>query len=204
MNNIKKCNIIYLTMKDINLIVATSINYGIGYDNKMCWNIPDELKSFKKITTTVDDEKKKNCVIMGKNTWFSLPKAPLKDRINIVISNNNYDTLTKTIGSDEVIVLKSINDALLYININENIENAFIIGGAQLYNDFLDNYIEHIKYVYMSVVIDKQYECDKFISSNIIFNNFAFKKNIAQQNHRYISMIGKNKYDYKIIDEDPD
>jgi len=191
-------------MKDINLIVATSINYGIGYDNKMCWNIPDELKSFKKITTTVDDEKKKNCVIMGKNTWFSLPKAPLKDRINIVISNNNYDTLTKTIGSDEVIVLKSINDALLYININENIENAFIIGGAQLYNDFLDNYIEHIKYVYMSVVIDKQYECDKFISSNIIFNNFAFKKNIAQQNHRYISMIGKNKYDYKIIDEDPD
>jgi len=191
-------------MKDINLIVATSINYGIGYDNKMCWNIPDELKHFKKITTTVVDEKKKNCVIMGKNTWFSLPKAPLKDRINIVISGNNYDTLTKTIGSDEVIVLKSINDALLYININENIESAFIIGGAQLYNDFLNNYIEHIKYVYMSIVVDKQYECDKFIASNIIFNNFEFEKNIAQQNNKYISMIGKNKYDYKIIDEDPD
>jgi len=191
-------------MKDINLIVATSINYGIGYDNKMCWNIPDELKHFKKITTIVVDEKKKNCVIMGRNTWFSLPKAPLKDRINIVISDNNYDTLTKTIGSDEVIVLKSINDALLYVNINKNIESAFIIGGAQLYNDFLDNYIEHIKYVYMSVVVDKQYVCDKFISSNIIFNNFDFEKNVAQQNNKYISMIGKNKYDYKIIDEEPD
>jgi len=204
MINIKKCDIIYVIMKDINLIVATSINYGIGYDNKMCWNIPDELKHFKKITTTVDDENKKNCVIMGKNTWFSLPKAPLKDRINIVITDNNYDTLTKTIGSDEVIVLKSINDALLYVNINKNIECAFIIGGAQLYNDFLNNYIEHIKYVYMSVVIDKQYECDKFIASNIIFNNFEFEKNIAQQNNKYISMIGKNKYDYKIIDEEPD
>jgi len=204
MINIKKCNILYVIMKDVSLIVATSINYGIGYDNKMCWNIPDELKHFKKVTTTVEDEKKKNCVIMGKNTWFSLPNAPLKDRINIVISVNDYDTLTKTIGGDEVIVLKSINDALLYINISENIERAFIIGGAQLYNDFLDNYIEHIKYVYMSIVIDMNYECDKFIASNIIFNNFEFEKNIAQQNNKYISMIGKNKNNYKIIDEDPD
>jgi len=191
-------------MKDINLIVATSINYGIGYDNKMCWNIPDELKHFKNITTTVIDANKKNCVIMGKNTWLSIPKSPLKDRINIIISVNDYDYLSKTIGSEEVIVLKSINDALLYININENIEKAFVIGGAQLYNDFLDNYIEHIKYVYMSIVIDMDYECDKFIASNIIFNNFEFEKNIAQQNNKYISMIGKNKNNYKIIDEDPD
>jgi len=191
-------------MKDINLIVATSINYGIGYDNKMCWNIPDELKHFKNITTTVIDANKKNCVIMGKNTWLSIPKSPLKDRINIIISVNDYDYLSKTIGSEEVIVLKSINDALLYINIHENIEKAFVIGGAQLYNDFLDNYIEHIKYVYMSVVIDMDYECDKFIASNIIFNNFEFEKNIAQQNNKYISMIGKNKNNYKIIDEDPD
>jgi dihydrofolate reductase len=52
--------------KNINIIVATSTNYGIGFDNKMCWHIPDELKHFKNITTAVDDDKKKNCVIMGK------------------------------------------------------------------------------------------------------------------------------------------
>ena len=33
--------------KNINIIVATSTNYGIGYENKMCWNIPNELKYFK-------------------------------------------------------------------------------------------------------------------------------------------------------------
>jgi len=191
-------------MKDINLIVATSINYGIGYENKMCWNIPDELKHFKNITTNVVDKNKKNCVIMGKNTWFSIPKSPLKDRINIIISVNDYDYLSKTIGGDDVIVLKSINDALLYININENIETAFVIGGAQLYNDFLDNYIQNIKYVYMSIVIDMNYECDKFIASNIIFNNFNFENKNIKQTNKYISMIGKNKYDYKIIDEEPD
>ena len=191
-------------MKDINLIVATSINYGIGYENKMCWNIPDELKHFKNITTNVVDKNKKNCVIMGKNTWFSIPKSPLKDKINIIISVNDYDYLSKTIGGDDVIVLKSINDALLYININENIETAFVIGGAQLYNDFLDNYIQNIKYVYMSIVIDMNYECDKFIASNIIFNNFNFENKNIKQTNKYISMIGKNKYDYKIIDEEPD
>jgi len=51
--------------KNINIIVATSTNYGIGYENKMCWNIPNELKYFKNITTTVNDIDKKNCVIMG-------------------------------------------------------------------------------------------------------------------------------------------
>ena len=51
-------------LKDINIIVATSTNYGIGYDNNMCWNISEELKNFKKITCTVTDETKKNCVII--------------------------------------------------------------------------------------------------------------------------------------------
>ena len=70
--------------KDINIIVATSTNYGIGYDNKMCWNIPEELNKFKEITTEVIDKTKKNCIIMGKNTWYSLPKKPLINRINII------------------------------------------------------------------------------------------------------------------------
>lgn len=81
------------TGKDINIIVATSTNYGIGYDNKMCWNMPEELKNFKKITSDVNDNNKKNCVIMGKNTWYSLPKRPLANRINIIVSSNDYDKI---------------------------------------------------------------------------------------------------------------
>jgi dihydrofolate reductase len=88
--------------KDINIIVATSTNYGIGFENKMCWHIPNELKHFKNITTTVDDINKKNCVIMGKNTWYSLPKRPLVNRINIIISSQDYEKISREIDELDI------------------------------------------------------------------------------------------------------
>ena len=186
--------------KNINIIVATSTNYGIGYENKMCWNIPNELKYFKNITTTVNDIDKKNCVIMGKNTWYSLPKRPLANRINIIISSRDYEKISREIdeldAKDKEIVkiFKNIEESLKYVDEEENIETVFIIGGAQLYNDFLDNYVENIKYVYMTIIYDKNYECDKFIAANIIFNNFRFeKKDVYNSELKYITMKGYNK-----------
>lgn len=186
--------------KDINIIVATSTNYGIGYDNKMCWNIPEELNKFKEITTEVIDKTKKNCIIMGKNTWYSLPKKPLINRINIIISSNDYEKIKNEIEENykniENVpkIFKNIEDAFKYVNDTDIIESAFIIGGAVLYNTCLDNYIEKIKYIYMSIIYDKNYECNKFIAANIIFNNFKFeKKNVKNYSTKYISMKGYNK-----------
>jgi dihydrofolate reductase len=171
--------------KDINIIVATSTNYGIGYENKMCWNIPNELKYFKNITTTVNDTDKKNCVIMGKNTWYSLPKRPLVNRINIIISSQDYEKISREIdeldAKDKEIVkiFKNIEESLKYVEEEETIESAFIIGGAQLYNNFLDNYVENIKYVYMTIIYD---------------NNFKFeKKDVYNNELKYITMKGYNK-----------
>lgn len=186
--------------KDINIIVATSTNYGIGYDNKMCWNIPEELNKFKEITTEVIDKTKKNCIIMGKNTWYSLPKKPLINRINIIISSNDYEKIKNEIEENykniENVpkIFKNIEDAFKYVNDTDIIESAFIIGGAVLYNTCLDNYIEKIKYIYMSIIYDKNYECNKFIAANIIFNNFKFEtKNVINYSTKYISMKGYNK-----------
>ena len=185
--------------KDINIIVATSTNYGIGYDNKMCWNIPEELNKFKEITTEVIDKTKKNCIIMGKNTWYSLPKKPLINRINIIISSNDYEKIKNEIEENYKNVenlpkiFKNIEDAFNYVNDTDIIESAFIIGGAVLYNICLDNYIEKIKYIYMSIIYDKNYECNKFIAANKIFNNFKFeKKNVKNYSTKYIFMKGYN------------
>jgi dihydrofolate reductase len=194
---IKKINI--NKTKDINIIVATSTDYGIGYNNKMCWNIPDELKSFKKITSEVCDFTKKNCVIMGKNTWYSLPKRPLVNRINIIISSNDYDNIKKELDADyttgeKPIIFKNLEDVFKYVNDTDIIESAFIIGGAVLYNDCLENYVDKIKYIYVSIIYDKKYECNKFIAANIIFNNFRFeKKYVKNCTSKYISMKGYNK-----------
>ena len=192
--------------KDINIIVATSTNYGIGYDNNMCWNIPEELKNFKKITCNVNDKTKKNCVIMGKNTWDSLPKKPLVNRINIIISKNNYDIINNEYNNREDIkIFNNLNNVFEYVNNLDIIESAFIIGGAILYNECLENHIDKIKFVYMSIIYDKQYKCNKFIAANIIFNNFKFeKKDVYNSEFKYISMKGYNKRISFPVDEPVD
>jgi dihydrofolate reductase len=131
---------------------------------------------------------------MGKNTWYSLPKAPLKDRINIIISHNDYEKIEKEIsGMDDVRVFKTIDDALIYIDNDPIIESCYIIGGAQLYNTCLEKYLKYIKAIYWSIIYDKNYLCDRFIASNIIYKNFTFDKEDIIINEKYISMYGTNK-----------
>ena len=180
--------------KNLSIIVASTLEYGIGFENKLCWNIPEEMKYFRNITLNCFRKNTKNCIIMGKNTWYSLPKAPLKGRINVIISLNDYDKIEKEIsGMEDVRVFKTIDDALIYIDNDPIIETCFIIGGAQLYNNCLEKYLKYIKAIYWSIIYDKKYICDKFIASNIIYRNFSFKKEDIVINEKYISMYGTNK-----------
>jgi len=199
--------------KPLSIIVASSLEYGIGYNNKLCWNIPNELKHFRDITMRCHDKNKKNCIIMGKNTWYSLPNAPspLKDRINIIISANDYDKITKEISDMAVIsgrpdacrVFKTIEDALRYIDNDDSIESAFVIGGSQIYNAFLEKYIRRISSIYWTIVYDKKYVCDCFIASNIIYNNFSFLKEDIIINDRYVAMYGANKNNSTTVIDEP-
>ena len=104
----------------------------------------------------------------------------------------------------DVFVFKSIEDAFSYIDNDDIIENSFIIGGAQLYNTCLHKYLKYIKSIYWSIIIDKKYDCDKFIASNIIYYNFNFNKEDITINDKYISMYGTNKNKLNVIDEPPD
>jgi len=180
--------------KNLSIIVASTLEYGIGFENKLCWNIPEEMKNFRNITLNCLRKNTKNCIIMGKNTWYSLPKAPLKDRINIIISHNDYEKIEKEIsGMDDVRIFKTIDDALIYIDNDPIIESCYIIGGAQLYNTCLEKYLKYIKGIYWSIIYDKNYLCDRFIASNIIYKNFTFDKEDIIINEKYISMYGTNK-----------
>ncbi|MBU0763896.1 MAG: dihydrofolate reductase, partial [Bacteroidetes bacterium] len=67
-------------MKPISIIVAIAENNAIGKDNRLLWHISDDLKRFKQITSG-------HPVIMGKNTYLSLPVKPLPNRRNIVITD---------------------------------------------------------------------------------------------------------------------
>ena len=69
----------------INIIVAMTKDQGIGYNNKLPWYIPDDLKRFKKLTSN-------SVIVMGRKTWDSLPIKPLPNRINYVLSKNQVIT----------------------------------------------------------------------------------------------------------------
>ena len=65
----------------MNIVVATCKNRGIGIKNSLPWRLLADTYFFKYLTLGNE----KNAVIMGKNTYLSLPK-PLKHRDNIVLS----------------------------------------------------------------------------------------------------------------------
>ena len=105
----------------ISIIVAIAENYAIGKNNDLLWHIPEDLKRFKKLTTG-------HAVVMGKKTFESLPRKPLPNRINIVISDDPADQF------DQCIMAYSIEEAIKKLDPSD--EN-FIIGGASVYRLFL-------------------------------------------------------------------
>ena len=100
-------------MIGFSLILACTIEGGIGIDNKIPWDIKEDMQLFQQITTKIDDNYnsfKKNAIIMGRKTWESLPYKPLKNRLNIIISNNPDDINTNK--HRNIIIFNNLDAAL--------------------------------------------------------------------------------------------
>jgi dihydrofolate reductase len=105
----------------ISIIVVIGKNNEIGKGNDLLCRLPADLKHFKEITSG-------HPVVMGHKTFDSLPKGPLPNRRNMVISRN---TGLKIEGAE---VCPSLDHAL--IKLRDEAE-VFIIGGAQIYEQAL-------------------------------------------------------------------
>ena len=103
-------------------IVAVDNNWGIGYQGQLLEYLPPDMKYFKDITSG-------SAVVMGRKTWDSLPKKPLPNRLNIVISNK------KNVISNKETIRMSLDDLLLIINDIQY--DLFIIGGGEIYKQLL-------------------------------------------------------------------
>jgi dihydrofolate reductase len=104
----------------ISIIAAVAKNGAIGYKNKLIYWLPNDLKRFKALTTG-------HTIIMGRNTYLSLPKGALPNRRNIVLSRS-----AKAFeGCD---VYSSLEEALTHCTPDEDI---YIIGGASVYRQAL-------------------------------------------------------------------
>ena len=117
----------------ISIIVAISENYAIGKKGDLLCHMPADLKHFKQITTG-------KTVMMGERTFLSLPKHPLPNRRNIVLT----DVKGKTFEGAETVY--SIDE--LRAKSEELREEAFVIGGGMVYRQMMAYadklYITHI------------------------------------------------------------
>lgn len=107
-------------MKNLSMIAAVGQNLELGYKNELLCHLPVDLKHFKTITSG-------HTVLMGDRTWDSLPKKPLPNRRNIVIT---LDDVTFP-GCETV---HSIEAAMELV---KDEEEAFVMGGATMYRLFL-------------------------------------------------------------------
>jgi dihydrofolate reductase len=124
----------------IRLIYAKSKNNIIGKDGGIPWYLPPDLKHFKELTTG-------HIVIMGRKTYDSLPLRfrPLKDRENVVITNN------RELIIPFVDIQYSLTDAISrYINSKKDI---FIIGGSTLYNEGIE-YADRIDMTSLNINVE--------------------------------------------------
>lgn len=106
-------------MPEIVIIAAVAKNRVIGKDNRMLWNIPEDMARFKALTAG-------HTVIMGRKTWESLPPRfrPLPGRRNIVITRQaDYAAPGAELAGSLENALKLASTATV----------AFIIGGEQIY-----------------------------------------------------------------------
>lgn len=102
------------------IIAAVSKNGVIGNEGKIPWDCKAELQHFKKTTSGFP-------IIMGRKTWEAIG-APLKNRVNIVISR----ILKSSKKNKDHFVFPSLKKALAFCESN-NHNKCYIIGGAQIY-----------------------------------------------------------------------
>lgn len=119
------------------LIAAIASNRVIGRGGTLPWNIPEDLRRFKHLTTG-------RTVLMGRNTYISLGK-PLAHRRNVVVTRREIPGVE---------TYRTVEQALMAL---KNEELVFVIGGATLYAELLDRADE----LYLTL-LDKPEEGDTF------------------------------------------
>ncbi len=104
----------------ITLIVARAENGAIGRDGTIPWNVPEDLKFFQRETLG-------GALIMGRNTWESLPVKPLPRRFNVVVSSNL--DIAEVVAPNVKVAIE--------LAIEHGHQRIYGIGGAAIYQEML-------------------------------------------------------------------
>ncbi len=127
----------------INMIVAVDRKLGIGCNNKLLARIKPDMEYFKRVTAN-------SVVVMGYSTYMSLPKRPLPNRVNMVLTS-------KSIELEGAQVVSSIEALLMTLETYKDEKEIYIIGGGSVYKQLMP-YADRL---YITHVFDS-FEADTF------------------------------------------
>tara|TARA_R110000782_G_scaffold148353_2_gene241058 strand:- start:90 stop:557 length:468 start_codon:yes stop_codon:yes gene_type:complete len=135
----------------IKAILACDENWGIGKNGDMPWpHNRADLQWFKKMTYG-------QAIVMGRNTWNSLPVKPLPGRQNIVVSSTEVEGATHTFG-------QGFKQQIVDLNFEHPV---WIIGGGQL----IEHCLDIIDELWLSR-IEGEYDCDVTLPGTKILEQF--------------------------------
>lgn len=154
----------------ISLIVAYDKNFGIGRENTLAWKLSEDLKNFKRIT-------EHNYIVMGRKTFESIGR-PLPNRKNIILTRDKEYT------QEKCLIINSVQEILNFAKSKPHYE-IFIIGGAQIYSEFLP----HADRLYITKVNAELTNLDAFFPK---WNEQKYKR-IA---HKNFAQDSKNEFEF--------
>ena len=144
--------------KSLKIILCCDATEGIGFKNKLPWNIPEEMNLFREKTIGNGN----NCVIMGRATFESIPSTfrPLKKRHHFILSRDK----SFFVNHPNITILDSFESLLEEIN-KKDFDDYWVIGGKSIYETVLTHpYVSYISEIHVSILHDS-YECDTFLNN---------------------------------------
>lgn len=134
------------------VVVAADLDWGIGKANALPWpKLKGDMAHFRRVTSAAA-EGKLNAIIMGRKTWQSAEMSgkPLPKRLNVVVTRQGITV------PEGVVVAGSLEAALMAAR-GDNIENVFVVGGAELIRHAISH--ADLRWIYLTRV-EGRFGCD--------------------------------------------
>lgn len=187
----------------VNIIAAYCKNRGLGKNNTLIWKIKSDMVKFRSLTIGNGN----NAIIMGRKTFDSIKNINgLDNRDNIILSKSlNIDKLNGRNIVKSFISIEAIDEFIKEKNYSE----LWVIGGAEIYELFLNNYkklensIFNINEIFITY-IDTDFDCDCFFPdlNNYIdkYNLHFYSKNVIKNNQLNNEINNDSKPNFNIYD----
>jgi thymidylate synthase len=170
------------------IVAARDDKNGIGYKGRIPWVSKTDMQFFKKLTMG-------HVVIMGRKTYESIGK-PLPDRINVVMSKTELKEVDYNKETTKLVQVFNLHECLKYCNTIKD-KTFFVIGGAEIYNLFLENKL--ITKAYISK-ISGNHKCDLMFDYNFEKATNYFDKAVSSLVVETES-VKITKYEYENVEE---